>query len=65
MTSEAGRARATIVAAAGVLLALAYGVAARFLFEGRLDGSKHPVLVGGFVAMSIASCSWCRSPWVP
>jgi hypothetical protein len=53
MPSDTARTRATIVAAAGVLLALAYGVLARFLFDRKPSGD-HPVLVGGFVAMSIA-----------
>jgi hypothetical protein len=54
MATGTGRTRATLVAAAGVLLALAYGVASRLVFGGRTDGSRHPVLVGGYVAMSIA-----------
>ena len=54
MPSQTARTRATIVAAAGVLLGLAYGVTARFLFDRTPDGGDHPVLVAGFVAMSIA-----------
>lgn len=54
MPTQTARTRATIVAAAGVLLGLAYGVAARLLFDLEPDGGDHPVLVGGFVAMSIA-----------
>ncbi|MET0551826.1 MAG: hypothetical protein ABW221_02240 [Vicinamibacteria bacterium] len=54
MTSETGRRRARVVAAAGVVLALAYGVASRFVFSGHTDANQHPALVGGYVAMSIA-----------
>lgn len=53
MTSETGRKRAQVVAAAGVALGLAYGLIAHFLFD-RKPADAHPVLVGGFVVMSIA-----------
>jgi hypothetical protein len=53
MTSEAGRKRAKVVAAAGAALALAYGVIAHVLFD-RKPADPHPVLVAGFVAMSVA-----------
>lgn len=54
MVNGKTRNRAVGVAAAGVLLGLAYGVAARAVFGSKVDGSQHPLLVEGFVVMSVA-----------
>jgi hypothetical protein len=49
--SPRARGRAAAIAIAGVLIALAYGVASRFVFETR--GNPPGVLVAGYVAMSL------------
>lgn len=54
MPLDRARRRALLVVAGGVLLALAYGLAARFMFDRPPDGRTESARVSGFIAMSLA-----------